>query len=112
MQFFLSILTENPAVRAMQFTLLGTAVVSVYLVFFVTRDILVRTRVFWYQVGCIVLAALLPVLGFFIYLLIRPASTVRQREVEQMLRQLLKVGGKGIDGNEGNKGKKESSDEA
>jgi hypothetical protein len=90
MQWFLSVLTENPAIRAMQIGLLGAALLSVYLVFFVTRDILLRTRVFWYQVSCIMLSALLPFFGFFLYLLIRPASTVRQREMEAMVKKLLK----------------------
>jgi hypothetical protein len=104
MQWFLSIITDNPAIRAMQVGLLISAVVSVYLVFYVTRDILVRTRSFGYQIVCILLSALLPILGFFIYLLIRPASTVRQRDTERMLKELL--GGKAP-----KKAKKKESDD-
>lgn len=90
MQIFLSLLTDNPMVRALQFALLGAAIVTVYLVFFTMRDILARTRSFIYQIVCILLVALLPVLGFFLYLLIRPASTVREREMERMLKIILK----------------------
>lgn len=88
--WFLSLLTDNPAIRALQLTLLGIAIVAIYLVFYTTRDILLRTRSFWYQLVCILLVALLPVLGFFLYLLIRPASTVRQREMEALLKKVLR----------------------
>ncbi len=97
MSWLLSLLTDNPAIRALQLSLLGTAVVAVYLVFYATRDILIRTRSFAYQLVSIVLVAVLPVFGFFLYLLIRPASTVRERELEKMVKEVL--GGK--------KGKKE-----
>ena len=33
--------------------------------------------------------ALLPVVGFLVYLLIRPARTLKEREMEEMLRVLL-----------------------
>ena len=90
MQMFLSLLTDNPMIRAMQLSLLGAAVVAIYLVFFTTRDILLRTRSFFYQIVCILLVAVLPIVGFFLYLLIRPASTVREREMQKMLRSILK----------------------
>lgn len=90
MSFFFSLLTDNPAIRMLQLSLLCAAVVAIYLVFYTTRDILLRTRSFVYQLLCILLVAVLPVLGFFIYLLIRPASTVRERETDKMLRKILK----------------------
>ncbi len=90
MQWFFSLLTDNPAIRMLQLSLLGVAVVAIYLVFYTTRDILLRTRSFTYQLLCILLVAVLPVLGFFLYLLIRPASTVREREMEKMLKKILK----------------------
>jgi uncharacterized membrane protein YobD (UPF0266 family) len=89
MQWIFSILTDNPAIRAMQLVLLALAIVAIYMVFFTTRDILLRTKSFAYQFGCIVLTAVLPILGFFIYLLIRPSTTLKQRETDKMLRQLL-----------------------
>ena len=90
MQFILSLLTDNPAIRALQISLLAGAVVDMYLVFFATRDILLRTRSFFYQLVCILLVAVLPVVGFFLYLLIRPATTVRDREMEKLLRKIAK----------------------
>ena len=90
MQWFFSLLTDNPAIRALQLSLLGTAGVAIYLVFFTTRDILLRSRSFVYQILCILLVAVLPVIGFFLYLLVRPATTVRGREMERMLKKILK----------------------
>jgi hypothetical protein len=86
MAWFLSLLTDNPAIRMVQFSLLALAIVAIYLVFFATRDILLRTRSFAYQMGCILLVAALPIAGFFLYLLVRPATTIRERELEQLLR--------------------------
>ncbi len=90
-QLFLSLLTDNPMIRALQLSLLGAAVIAIYLVFFTTRDILLRTRSFVYQIICILLVALFPVLGFFLYLLIRPATTVREREIEKMLKKIMQT---------------------
>ncbi len=90
MEFFLSLLTDNPAIRMVQLSLLGLAVVAIYLVFYATRDILLRTRSFLYQIACILLVALLPVVGFLLYLLVRPASTLRERELERLLKKVLK----------------------
>ena len=90
MQWFFSLLTDNPAIRAVQISLLGTAGVAIYLVFYATRDILLRTRSFFYQLGCILLVAIVPIAGFFLYLLIRPATTVREREMEKMLKKILR----------------------
>lgn len=90
MSWFFSLLTDNPAIRALQLSLLGTAGVAIYLVFFATRDILLRTRSFVYQLACILLVAVLPVVGFFLYLLIRPATTIRERDMEKMLKKILK----------------------
>ncbi|NOS67005.1 MAG: PLDc_N domain-containing protein [Candidatus Peribacteraceae bacterium] len=90
MQMFLSLLTDNPVIRALQLTLLGAAVVAIYLVFFTTRDILLRTRSFAYQILCILLVAILPVVGFFLYVLIRPSTTIRERELDKMVKKLLK----------------------
>ncbi|PIR52131.1 hypothetical protein COU77_02030 [Candidatus Peregrinibacteria bacterium CG10_big_fil_rev_8_21_14_0_10_49_16] len=76
--------------RAVQGGLLVIGVLVVYLLFFVTRDILLRTTSLWVQLLCIALTFFLPIIGFFLYLLIRPARTVREREMESMLQQLLK----------------------
>ncbi len=85
---FLLFLSEDPLLRMMQGGLLFLGFVVIFLVFFVTRDILLRTHSFWYMAFCIVLTAMLPVVGFLLYLLIRPARTIREREQEALLRAL------------------------
>jgi hypothetical protein len=72
----------------MQGGLLFVGFVVIFLVFFVTRDILLRTHSFWYTAFCIVLTALLPGVGFLLYLLIRPARTIREREQEKLVQSL------------------------
>ncbi len=76
---------ENPGLRLAQGGLILFAVLVLFLLFFALRDILLRTRSFWYQFLCIVIVTLLPVVGFLIYLLIRPARTIKQRELEALL---------------------------
>lgn len=80
---------DNPGLRFAQGGLILFAVIVLFLLFFALRDILLRTRSFWYQFICIVIVALLPVLGFLIYILIRPARTIKQRELEAMILTLV-----------------------
>ncbi len=80
----------NPSLAAMQVCMVAVGVLLVYLVLYATRDILLRTQSFLYQIAVIVLVAVLPVVGFLIYLLIRPATTVRQRKLEHDIRDILK----------------------
>lgn len=60
-----------------------------YLVLFATRDILLRTHSFGIQVLCILLVALLPVLGFLLYLLVRPSKTNAEKKMQADLHLLL-----------------------
>jgi hypothetical protein len=76
LQFF----SENPLLSALQAALVAAVALSVYLIFYATRDVLLRSSSLVFQIFCIVLVAVLPILGFFLYLLIRPAETLRQRE--------------------------------
>ncbi len=64
------------------------AALLVFLVLFTTRDILLRSRSFLVQFICILIVALLPGLGFLIYLLVRPARTNRERLLEEMVMDL------------------------
>lgn len=89
MQQLLSILSDDPVLRMVQVGLLVLGCVAVYLVCYTTRDILLRTRSFLYQAGSILLVALLPVVGFFLYLLIRPARTIKQREIGASIGRIL-----------------------
>jgi|GEM_PF-2315943 len=90
MQQWLFFLSDNPTLRGAQLGLIALGAVAVYLVCYTTRDILLRTRSFAYQLGSILLVALVPLVGFFLYLLMRPARTLKQREMERMLRKLLR----------------------
>lgn len=89
MQQWLYFLSDDPAVRAAQVVLLSLGGLAVYLVCYATRDILLRTRSFLYQAASILLVALLPVVGFFLYLLIRPARTIVERENAGRLHRVL-----------------------
>lgn len=85
----LTVLSDNPALRFYQLVLIVLGVVAVYLVCFTTRDILLRSRSFFLQAFSILLVALVPVLGFFLYLLIRPSRTLLQRETDDAVRMLV-----------------------
>lgn len=83
---------DNPGLRFAQGGLILFAILILFLLFFALRDILLRTHSFWYQFCCIVIVTLLPVVGFFIYILIRPARTVKERELEAMIVKLAATG--------------------
>ncbi|MSR87448.1 hypothetical protein EXS70_04765 [Candidatus Peribacteria bacterium] len=103
MQFFLSLITDNPAIRMVQLAVLGAAALAIYLVFYTTRDILLRTKSFLYQITSILLVAGFPIAGFLAYLLIRPASTVRQRDMEATLKKLVEEKAEGLIAKEAHK---------
>lgn len=73
----------------MQTGVLFMALLLLFLLFFTLRDILLRTRSFAYQFVSVLLVAVFPIVGFLIYLLIRPARTLKEREVEAMLHQVM-----------------------
>ncbi len=73
----------------MQSLLVGGVTIVVFLVLFATRDILLRTHSFLLQVFCILVVAVLPVLGFLLYLLIRPSRTLAERRLEHKMDLIL-----------------------
>ena len=87
----LLLLSDDPFLRAVQAVLLLLGAIDIFFVFFATRDILLRTHSFLYMVVCIFIVAALPLLGFLLYLLIRPARTVQQRETDRFVREMSKV---------------------
>ncbi len=89
MDMFSQFFSATPSVAMMQFGLAGAAAILVFLVLFATRDVLLRSDSFAYQLVCIVLVAALPVLGFLLYLLIRPARTRKQRQVDRDVQIIL-----------------------
>lgn len=89
LQQWLTLLADNPALRLLQIAMLILGVIAVFLVCFATRDILLRTQSFLLQILCILLVAFLPIIGYLIYLLIRPARTVKEREMERMVQAIF-----------------------
>lgn len=85
--FFAGLLPTDPIVW-LQIAIFTIAGVLVYLLLFTLRDILLRSRSFWYQFFCVLLVGCVPFIGFFLYLLIRPARTVKERDLERMLHTL------------------------
>jgi hypothetical protein len=75
--------------RILQAAVIAISVILLFLLLYTLRDILLRTRSFLYQFVCILLVGALPILGFLLYLLIRPARTLKERETEEMVRRLL-----------------------
>ncbi len=65
------------------------ACIVVFFVLFTLRDILLRTSSFLYQIFCILLVAALPLLGFLLYLLIRPSRTIAERRLESKVDEIL-----------------------
>ncbi len=86
---FNGILNMDPLLRAAQLSLLVVGGILVFLVFSATRDILQRTHSLPYQIGCILLVAALPFVGYLLYLLVRPSQTTRAREMEKNVEEIL-----------------------
>ena len=84
-----SFIGSDPMLRLAQGSLVSLGVFAVFLVCYTTKDILLRTHSFFYQFFSILLVAFLPVLGFLLYLLIRPASTIRQRETQERIEEIF-----------------------
>lgn len=71
-------LAADPSVLALQVLMMTCAFLIVYSVLFVTRDVILRSHSFLFQVFAIVLSAV-PLVGFLVYLLIRPSTTLFER---------------------------------
>ncbi len=90
----LGVLSDDPAARVFQLSVLGLGVLSVYLLFYTTRDVLIRSSSIPLQLFSIFLVALLPVVGFFFYLLFRPSQTIAEQEMMRLLR--MQVASRGL----------------
>ncbi len=89
MNQWLTLLSTDPTLFTYQWILVGIAASAVFLVFFTARDITLRSRSFFMQLFCIALVAVLPVVGFFVYLLLRPPRTIKDRDTERLLEKLI-----------------------
>lgn len=85
---FFSLFASDPWLFSAQIGIGFAVFLLIFFLLYTLRDILLRTRSFWAQSGSILLVVLLPVAGFFLYLLVRPARTIKDREMEAMLRAL------------------------
>lgn len=83
-----TVLSSDPSLLFLQAGLLLVAVVLVFLVLFTLRDILLRSRSFLLQVFCILLVSAVPVVGFLLYLLIRPSRTIAQRTMQRHIAEI------------------------
>ncbi len=85
---FVESVSANPTILLLQGGIGFFATLLVFLILFATRDIILRTHSFLFQLFCIALVALLPIVGFLVYLLLRPARTLRERELYAMVHAL------------------------
>lgn len=82
---WLLFLAADPVLRLLQLLMLATGVLVIFLVFYTTRDVLLRSQSFTFMLFSIIVVAVLPLVGFCLYVLIRPARTLKERELEEML---------------------------
>ncbi|MSR67848.1 hypothetical protein EXS65_03445 [Candidatus Peribacteria bacterium] len=88
LESFSILFSADPSVLLVQSLLVFVACVIVFLVLFATRDILLRSPSTAYQIFCILIVAALPVIGFLLYLLIRPSRTISERRMEKRVQEL------------------------
>ena len=86
---FSELWSSNPTMFFLEVGLgiLGSALV--FLILYTLRDVLLRTHSFLFQIFSIILVAGLPVVGFLLYLLIRPSRTMRERELEHKVDEVF-----------------------
>lgn len=80
---------SDPALRAGQLLVMGVSVLLLFLLFYTLKDVFLRVRSFWLQALFLLMVALLPIAGFLLYILLRPHRTLKERETEMMLREIL-----------------------
>ncbi|OGJ56182.1 hypothetical protein A2635_04685 [Candidatus Peribacteria bacterium RIFCSPHIGHO2_01_FULL_51_9] len=90
-----SLFAEQPLLRIVQVSLLALGLFEVFVLFWTTRDVLLRSESLLFQFFSLAMVAVLPVVGFLFYLLIRPSRTLREQHFEQMLTELLRSHKKG-----------------
>jgi len=88
---FTGILNGDPVILATQVLLGCSAALLVYLVFYTTRDILARTHSLGLQLASILLVAALPIVGFFLYFLIRPSLTLNEKRMQDTVDEVLTI---------------------
>lgn len=90
-----SLFAEQPVLRFVQAGLLILGFLEVFILFWTTRDILLRSESLAAQFFSLATVVVFPIAGFLLYLLMRPSRTLRERRLEQMLAELLRHQKKG-----------------
>lgn len=83
------IFSSDPTVFAMQVGAIVASAVVIYTVLWTTKDVIARSRSTLFQVSSILLSAALPVVGFFLYLLLRPTTTNAERALRKDMTEIL-----------------------
>ena len=86
---WLVFLADDPVLRVVQGGMIGFGLLLVFLVFYATRDILLRTTSLVRMFLSILLVTALPGIGFLLYLLVRPTTTLRERAMEHAVWEIL-----------------------
>jgi len=81
--------SSDPAVFALQVGAVAVSAIVIYTVLFTTRDILIRSSSTVAQVGSILLVAAFPIVGFFLYLLVRPSRTLYEKALRKDLNEIV-----------------------
>ncbi len=79
---------DHPLTTIVQVSLTTISVLFVFLILYTTRDILLRSRSLTAQIASVLLVSLLPLVGFLLYLLLRPARTISERALDADIREL------------------------
>ncbi len=87
---FQGLFAGDPAVQLLQAVVLSVAAVLIFLLFWTLKDAILRSKSFWFQLLSIALVTLLPLFGWLAYLLIRPAQTLKEKEMERLLHAIHK----------------------
>lgn len=82
--------SQNPVFTVQMLVLSAVALVLIFLIFYTTKDVFVRSDSFVFMLFSLLLVVLFPVVGFLLYLLIRPAQTKKERQLFAELRALHK----------------------
>lgn len=90
-----SLFATEPLLRLVQGGLLALGLLEMFILFWTTRDVMLRSESLLFQFFSLAMVAVLPVVGLLFYLLIRPSRTLREKALEQMLAELLRCSKRG-----------------
>lgn len=80
--------SEDPVVLSIQAGLIVVVSLLIFLVFYTAKDIVLRSTSFAATLFSILLVALLPLIGFLLYILLRPTLTLREKQLHKEVHDL------------------------